>query len=102
MLQKGVVTHTKAIKARLLSDLQQLGVTGLILVEVVVVLPVHDDFLRACVWTWVHRGIHIKIARLVSHDGLLLLFLPALVDLRAEEGPTHGCTLTTPHHHAIC
>ena len=45
MLQKGVVTHTKAIKARLLSDLQQLGITGLILVEVVVVLPVHDNFL---------------------------------------------------------
>ena len=57
VLQEALVTQTKAIEAWLLSDPQQLGITGLILVKVVVVLFVHD-FLRACFWT-LDRGIHI-------------------------------------------
>ena len=58
VLQKAMFTQTKAIEAWLLSDPQQLGITGLILVKVVVVLlPVHY-FLRACFWT-LDRGIHI-------------------------------------------
>ena len=32
----------------------------------------------------------------------LLLLLPALVDLRAKEGPTHCCAIATSYQLAIC
>ena len=88
------------VEARLLSDLKQLGITGLILVEVVVVLAVQDNFLRASVRT-LHRIIHIEIAGLMV-VGFLLLLLPAFVDLRAEEGPTHCCAFATSYQLAVC
>ena len=88
------------VEARLLSDLKQLGITGLILVEVVVVLAVQDNFLRASVRT-LHRCIHIEIAGLMV-VGFLLLLLPAFVDLRAEEGPTDCCAFATSYQLAVC
>ena len=101
MLQKAVVAYTKAIEARLLSDLKQLGITGLILIEVVVVLPVHHNFLRARIWT-LNRSVHIEITRVLVHGGFLLLLLPALVDLGAEECPTHCCAIVTSYQLAVC
>ena len=88
------------VEARLLSDLQQFGITGLILVEVVVVLAIEDNFLRTSVRT-LHCLIHIEVTGLMV-IGFLLLLLPAFVDLGAEEGPTHCCAFTTSYQLAVC
>ena len=89
------VLEEAIIEARLLSDLQQLGITGLILVEVVVVLAVEDNFLRASVRT-LHRLIHMEVTGLMVISFLLLL-LPAFVDLGAEESATHCCAFATSY-----
>ena len=89
------VLEEAIVEARLLSDLQQLGITGLILVEVVVVLAVEDNFLRASVRT-LHRLIHMEVTGLMV-IGFLLLLLPAFVDLGAEESATHCCAFATSY-----
>ena len=101
VVQKTVVTDTKTVEARLLSDPQQLGITGLILIKVVVVLAVHYNFLRARIWA-LNCCVHIEITRLLVSNSFLLLLLSALVDLGAEESPTHSCAFATSYQLAIC